>query len=72
MSQLPPAALSSIRVFECVAWPCCAVQNVVRQWNGYTLEQQREVFGAALMAASSGTLTNLDEDLQLALDMAAS
>ena len=44
----------------------------MRQWKRYTPEQQREVFGAALMAASNGALSDLDEDLQLALDMAAS
>jgi hypothetical protein len=54
-------------------WFCSRpdVQSVVKEWKTYSAEQQRELFDAALMTASKQAWDDLEDDLQLALDLAA-
>jgi hypothetical protein len=54
---------------------CCpswfALQDVLKQWQSYAPELQRELFDAALLVASRGAWSDLQDDLQLVRDLAA-
>ena len=55
----------------CIIFTLTLLQSVVKQWRNYSAEQQRELFDAALMTASKQAWDDLEDDLQLALDLAA-
>lgn len=50
--------------------PSCP-QQLVDNWQAHTLAQQRQAFGAALVAAERGGWDQLEARLRLALELAA-